>query len=154
MIGRNISGVRIKAITAAIPSEVLGSEFFSTLYEEKEVARVARGTGISSIRSANGLTTADMIAAAARHLFGNAPLNSADIDGLIVVTQTPDDWSPGTAFEIHHRLELSTNCFVVDINSGCAGYVNGLIQAASLVAAGACSNVLLCTGKSPVQACN
>jgi 3-oxoacyl-[acyl-carrier-protein] synthase-3 len=146
MIGKHISGIKIAAITASIPSKILDSEFFSTLYGEKEVARVTRGTGIGSIRSGVGLTTADMVEAAASQLLCNVSLDKSDIDGLIVVTQTPDDWSPGTAFAIHQRFGLSTNCFLVDINSGCAGYVNGLIQAASLVASGTCSNVLLCTG--------
>lgn len=146
MIAREISGIHIKALTAAIPSDVVGSEFFSKLYGDKEVARVIRGTGIGSVRCANGMITSDLIVAAAEHLLSGLHFDRTEIDGLIVVTQTPDSWSPGTAFTVQHRLELDENCYVTDTNSGCAGYVNGLIQAASLVASGACKNVLLCTG--------
>ncbi|NMM29058.1 MAG: ketoacyl-ACP synthase III [Glaciimonas sp.] len=146
MVSKIISGISIKAITAALPSEVIGADVFSALYGEKEVARIVRGTGINSIRSAKGMTTSDLIAAAAEHLIRNMDIDRNEIDGLVVVTQTPDDWSPGSAFAVHHKLKLPTNCFVTDIDSGCAGYVNGLIQAASLVASGSCKNVLLCTG--------
>ncbi|MNC35877.1 3-oxoacyl-[acyl-carrier-protein] synthase 3 [compost metagenome] len=43
-------------------------------------------------------------------------------------------------------MGLSENCFLLDLNSGCSGYANGLIQAAALVKAGVCKNVLVCTG--------
>jgi 3-oxoacyl-[acyl-carrier-protein] synthase-3 len=146
MVTKTISGIHVKAITAAYPSEIIGTDIFSSLYGEKEVARVVRGTRISSVRSAKGMNTSDMISSAAEHLLGSTDINRNEIDGLVVVTQTPDDWSPGCAFAIHQKLNLDTNCLVMDINAGCAGYVNGIIQAASLVASGACTNVLLCTG--------
>lgn len=146
MVCKTISGISVKAITSALPSERIGADEFSVLYGRKEVARVARGTGINSIRTANGMTTSDMIAAAVNHLIRGTDINKADIDALIVVTQTPDDWSPGTAFAVHHQLELNTSCFVATVNDGCAGYANGLVLAASLVASGTYKNVLLCTG--------
>jgi len=143
---RQIAGIDISAIASALPSGIADTEFFAQLYGQKEVARVARGTGIRSVRCADGLTTTELVHAAAEHLLADYPIDRSAIDGLVVVTQTPDTWSPGTAFAIHHLLELDENCFVMDINAGCSGYVNGLIQAASLIASGACSNVLLCTG--------
>ncbi|WP_414440213.1 3-oxoacyl-ACP synthase III family protein [Burkholderia sp. 22PA0106] len=146
MDARTISGISVKAITAALPSGRIGEAEFAAIYGEREVARIVRGTGIGSIRTAAGMTTTDLIVAAAEHLMRGRGTDMAEIDGLIVVTQTPDVWSPGCAYAVHHRLEFPTNCFVVDVSAGCAGYVNGLIQAASLVASGACRNVLLCTG--------
>lgn len=146
MVARRISGVSIKAITAALPSGTIGAAEFAAMYGEREVARIVRGTGIGSIRSAAGKTTSDLIVAAGARLMRGWGIEAGEIDGLIVVTQTPDDWSPGCAYVVHHHLELSTHCYVADINAGCAGYVTGLIQAASLVASGACRNVMLCTG--------
>lgn len=141
-----ISGICVKSITAALPAETLGIDFFSSLYGEKEVARIVRGTGIRAVRSANGMTTSSLISAAARHLLSNTDVSKDEIDGLVVVTQTPDDWSPGCAFTVHYELKLDTSCLVMDVNAGCAGYVNGLVQAAALVSSGVCANVLLCTG--------
>ncbi|EHC5873787.1 ketoacyl-ACP synthase III [Salmonella enterica subsp. enterica serovar Eastbourne] len=146
MLARKITGIDISAIASILPSGIANTEFFAQLYGEKESARVTRGTGISSIRHADGITTTELIHGAVEHLLANYPIDRKAIDGLVVVTQTPDTWSPGTAFSIHHLLELDENCFIVDINAGCSGYVNGLIQAASLIASEACLNVLLCTG--------
>lgn len=144
---RQISGVTLSAIQSVLPEKIIGESFFSELYGEKEVARIVKGTGIGSVRSADkATTTSDMISTAAKQLLAGLNIDACKVDGLIVVTQTPDDWSPGTAFAVHHKLELAIDCFTMDINAGCAGYVNGLIQAASLVAAGVCRNVLLCTG--------
>ena len=146
MVAKTISGISIKAITAALPSSTIGEAEFAAIYGERQVARIVRGTGIGSIRTAAGMATSDLIVAAALNLMRGSEIAAGEIDGLIVVTQTPDDWSPGCAYAVHHQLELPTDCVVVDINAGCAGYVSGLIQAASLVVSGACRNVLLCTG--------
>ncbi|MCJ8507153.1 hypothetical protein MUU53_04425 [Rhizobium lemnae] len=146
MRNRSISGIAIKAITAALPTTTLDTDFFSSLYGEKEVARIVRGTGIRSIRVAQQISTSQLIVAAVNHLAHNTQLDLGQVDGLIVVTQTPDDWSPGVAYAVHEALDLAKDAFVCDINAGCAGYVCGLIQAASLIASGACDKVLLCTG--------
>ena len=142
----SIIGINIKAIAAAIPSTLMQSSDFTLLYGEKNVSRVIRGTGIKSIRVAKHISTTDLMTAAVNNLLSNIDLENNQIDGLIVITQTPDVWSPGTSFSLHQVLGLSENCFLLDLNSGCSGYANGLIQAASLVKAGVCKNVLVCTG--------
>lgn len=141
-----ISNISIKAMTAALPSKEIGRTFFAERYGDKEVARVIRGTGIGSIRSGCDTSTNDLITAAGENLLQHQAIKKEAIDGLVVVTQTPDDWSPGAAFVVHQQLGLPTHCVVINLNDGCAGYGNGLIQAAALVASGACKNVLLCTG--------
>lgn len=146
MISRKINGIAIKALTAALPKNIADLDYFSTLYGVKEAERVAKGTGIRSIRYSDGASTTDLITAASINLLDHLSISKDEIDGLVVVTQTPDTWSPGTSTAVHKNLDLSTHCLTVDINSGCSGYVSGLIQAASLVASGACSHVLLCTG--------
>ncbi|WBM68819.1 ketoacyl-ACP synthase III [Buttiauxella sp. WJP83] len=142
----SISGINIKAITAAIPSTVMEASDFTLLYGEKNVSRVIRGTGIKSIRVAKYISTTDLMTAAVNNLLNNIYFDKNQIDGLIVITQTPDVWSPGTSFSLHQVLGLSENCFLLDLNSGCSGYANGLIQATALVKAGVCKNVLVCTG--------
>ncbi|MFC3394550.1 3-oxoacyl-ACP synthase III family protein [Brenneria rubrifaciens] len=146
MYTKSISGISVKAITAAIPSTIMGEKDFVELYGEKNTSRVIRGTGIRSIRVAQGLRTSDMISSAIEHLSKNIDFDKSEIDGVIVITQTPDDWSPGTAFSIHQKLELPRHCFLLDLNSGCSGYANGIIQAAALINSNVCKNVMVCTG--------
>ncbi|EOZ6414533.1 hypothetical protein ACQUXI_003665 [Cronobacter turicensis] len=115
-------GVNIIAITAAIPSTVMEASDFTLMYGEKNVSRVIRGTGIKSIRVAKHISTTDLMTAAVNNLLNNIDFEKNKIDGLIVITQTPDVWSPGTSFSLHQVLGLSENCFLLDLNSGCSGY--------------------------------
>ncbi|WNC88094.1 ketoacyl-ACP synthase III [Paraburkholderia sp. FT54] len=143
---RIISGAAIQAVTAAVPEKKTTLKDFSLLYGEREAGRVARTTGVRSKSYAGNLSATDLITAACKNLFSAKITSAAEIDGLIVVTQTPDDWSPGAAFTIHCRLGLSQDCLVTDLNAGCSGYLSALFQAGALVASGACKKVLVCTG--------
>ena len=143
---RTINGVAIRAVTAALPEHKITENDFALLFGAKEVNRIAASTGIRSIREAKSLHTSDLILAACQNLFKNGVVQPTDIDGLVVVTQTPDEWSPGLGYKVQHELGLSVDCLVLDIVAGCAGYVNALIQCGALINAGSCKKVLLCTG--------
>ncbi|EMT5587331.1 ketoacyl-ACP synthase III [Providencia stuartii] len=146
MYTKSISGINIKAIASSIPSTIVDEEDFSKLYGKVNAARVVRGTGIKSVRVATGLNTHEIISAAVESLLSSELIEKSDIDGVIVVTQTPDTWSPGTAFYIHKNIGLPENCLLLDLNSGCSGYANGIIQAAALINSGVCENIIVCTG--------
>ncbi len=55
------------------------------------------------------------------------------VDGLILVTQTPDYSSPSTSIAMQHRLGMRTDTLCFDIRLGCSGFVYGLSVAYSLV---------------------
>ena len=141
----SFTDVQIRAVTAALPKTRLEMKNLASLYGETEMRRIVESTGISSVRVAGKLGTGDLCTAAARHLLDSANVSASDIDALIVVTQTPDDFMPGVAMRVHASLGLPKNCLTFDLNSGCPGFIYGLLQAALLVQAG-CKNVLLCAG--------
>lgn len=138
-------GVQIRAITAALPKTQLEIKSLAPLYGEIEVRRMVESTGVSSVRVAEKLRTSDLCVEAARHLLKNAGVSTSDIEAIVVVTQTPDDFMPGVAMSVHERLGLSRDCVTFDLNYGCPGFVYGLLQAAMLVRSGL-KNVLLCAG--------
>ncbi|WP_165847948.1 ketoacyl-ACP synthase III [Paraburkholderia lacunae] len=141
-----INGVSIAAIAASLPREVVAVDSFAARYGRHEVERIARSTGIEAIRVAGGLTTGDLSTAAAHSLCAAIDADPASIDGLVLVTQTPDCAMPATSALIAHRLGLRRDVVAFDLNFGCSGYIYGLYQAALLVAAGGCRRVLVCTG--------
>lgn len=143
---RTITGVTIRAISTAVPENQATQGDFAELFGEKEVERIVQGTGIKSIREAGSLTTTDLVVAACRNLVERGQCVPESIDGLIVVTQTPDAWSPGVGYAVHRELGLAQDCLVLDVSAGCSGYISALIQAGSLIASGACANILVCTG--------
>ena len=44
------------------------------------------------------------------------------IDGLIMVTQTPDYFMPSSSCVLHKRLGLPESCASFDLGLGCSGY--------------------------------
>jgi len=141
-----IAGVAIRAVTAALPERRVTQDDFAELFGAKEVARIANNTGIQSIRETKSLHTSDLIIAACRNLLDQGHCSAQEIDGLIVVSQTPDSWVPGVGFIVQQELGLPQHCLVLNVTAGCSGYVSALVQGGALVSSGACKKVLLCTG--------
>ena len=75
----------------------------------------------------NGVCVSDLCVFGMESLFCRRLLDPADIDGLILVTQTPDHLIPPTSNIIQGRLNLKEEMICLDINQGCAGYLIGLI---------------------------
>lgn len=141
----SFNNVQLRAVTAALPKSQLEIRNLASLYGKTEVERIVESTGIASVHVAGKLNTGDLCIAATRHLLDAANVSEKDIDAVVVVTQTPDDFMPGVAMRIHGHLGLARNCLTFDLNFGCPGFVYGLLQAAMLVQAGR-RNVLLCAG--------
>lgn len=70
-------------------------------------------------------STADLAERAARSALDAAGLASADLDLLIVATDTPEYISPATSSVLHGRLG-AVRAGTFDVNAGCAGYVTAL----------------------------
>jgi 3-oxoacyl-[acyl-carrier-protein] synthase-3 len=70
-------------------------------------------------------STADLAERAARRALDDAGLGPADVQLLIVATDTPEYVSPATSSVLHGRLG-TVNAGTFDINCGCAGYVTAL----------------------------
>jgi len=56
-------------------------------------------------------------------------LKPEDVDGIIVITQSPDFIIPGTAVLLQDRCGLPTSTLAYDINLGCSGFPYGLFVA-------------------------
>jgi 3-oxoacyl-[acyl-carrier-protein] synthase-3 len=74
-------------------------------------------------------TTSDLIVEASKKALARVGLSAADLDLLIVSTDTPDYLSPSTSVVVQHKLGAhKAGCY--DINSACAGWVTALDQGA------------------------
>jgi 3-oxoacyl-[acyl-carrier-protein] synthase-3 len=77
-------------------------------------------------------TTSDMVVAAARQALERAGVTAADLDLILVATDTPDYLSPATASVVQAKLGAS-NAGTYDINCACAAWVTALDVAARYV---------------------
>ncbi len=74
-------------------------------------------------------TTSDLIVEASRKALERAGVAAADLDLIIVSTDTPDYISPSTSVVVQHKLGAD-EAGSYDVNSACAGWVMALDQGA------------------------
>ncbi|KTD62106.1 3-oxoacyl-ACP synthase III family protein [Legionella spiritensis] len=142
-----LNGLKLSAISAALPNKKLKMENLYERFGQREVERIALSTGISSLRIAEeGVNASDLCLAATKHLLEMTGLSNKTIDAIIFVSQTPDYKMPATSCVLQGKLELNTSAVAFDINYGCSGYIYGLYQAALLISSKSASRVLVCVG--------
>ena len=143
-----IHGVAIRGIACALPRKRVDIvEDLQAQFGADEVRRVSSTTSIRAFReAAEDQTASDLMAAAAEQLKKALDLDFSTVDGIVCVTQTPDYLLPATGALLQHRLGVPQTAITFDVNSGCAGFVHGLLLAASLIGASGLKRVLLVTG--------
>ena len=92
--------------------------------------------------AAEGQTTSELAANAARKALEMAGLQPDDIDALIVATSTADLTFPSAATMVQERLGMSRG-FAFDIQAVCAGFVYALANANALIISDQAKRVLV-----------
>jgi 3-oxoacyl-[acyl-carrier-protein] synthase III len=124
---QNFQGVQIKAISACVPKNKIGNDSFNELLSQKENRIFEKTVGIIERRWASKNTTAsDLGYEAAINLFKQYKIDKSEIDCIIFLSQTPDYKIPFTSNILQHKLGLKQNILCLDINAGCAGFIQGL----------------------------
>jgi 3-oxoacyl-[acyl-carrier-protein] synthase-3 len=148
-----LNSVGVRGIVCAVPGEPVAVEASGNAFTANEVAQIAKTVGLrQTYRSAPGQTAGDLCTEAAGALLADLGWEPASVDGIILVTQNPDHFSPATACIAHGRLGLADHCLAFDVGMGCSGYVYGMLIAGQFIASGACKRVLLLAGDTPSQA--
>jgi 3-oxoacyl-[acyl-carrier-protein] synthase-3 len=143
----SVSGVRMAGVASAIPKAVRTPADEAATFPNDNIEKLALSTGILERHVARTLCASDLGEAAARRVLEALDWKPETVDLLVFVTQTPDHQSPANACLLQARLGLPEGCMAFDVNLGCSGFVYGLGQAASLVAAmGDSSRALLIVG--------
>jgi 3-oxoacyl-[acyl-carrier-protein] synthase III len=106
-------------------------------------------SGVLGIRerrvAAAAESTVDLAEPAARRALESAGLEPAEIDLLVVATDTPEHISPATASVLHGRLRPG-HAGAFDVNAGCAGFVTALDMAWKYIVADARYRRILVVG--------
>ena len=139
----------IKGISYYLPEKVVTNEDLVEEFPEWSVDKVAAKVGVNLRHvSAENETAGDMAEKAARKLFDEYSISPADIDFVLLCTQSPDYFLPSTACILQHKLGIPTTAGAFDYNLGCSGCVYGMAVAKGLIAAGIAKNVLLLTAET------
>lgn len=143
-------GIRLAALAAAVPKEVVHNRAYQTdFFDQALVDEVVDKVGIEERRFApEGMCASDYCFAAAERLLIEQNIDRSSIDVLIFVSQTPDYRMPATAIILQERLGLPKSCAAFDINLGCSAFVYGLSMAHSYLMNPGINRVLLLDGET------
>ncbi len=124
-----MSAVREAVITGTgsyVPERIVTNRELSETLGEDIDEFVSNTLGIRERRyCADNESTADLAAAAAEKALLSAGVSAAEIDLIIVATDTPEYISPATAPVVQARIG-AWKAGAFDINSACAGFVTAL----------------------------
>lgn len=117
------------------PGEAIPNEAFNERYGMDVDAFLRENRNIEARHfMAADQATSDLVVPAARDALAEAGLEPADIDLLVVATDTPDYISPSTASVVQYKLG-AVNAGTFDVNTACAGFVTIADLAAKYIAA-------------------
>ncbi len=112
----------IGPIAVHFPERCETNEMLQSQFPEWDLKEIAAKTGIESrYIAAPGETAADLAVKACEKLFAENAIDRAEIDFILLCTQTPDYPLPTTACLLQSRLNLRTNSGAMDFNLGCSG---------------------------------
>ena len=117
-----VKNVRVSGIAGCVPTkseENWGHKVFESV-EDSE--KFISSTGVERRRIAGDqVTTSDLCFHAAEKIISELNWDRESIDCLIFVTQTPDYILPATSCILQNRLQLSEECYTLDVSLGCSG---------------------------------
>ncbi len=143
----HIKNVKIAGLSAGVPADVVSNlEAENQISENYDNKDFVTTTGVIERRISADLTTSDLCYHAAEQLISDLGWNKAEIDAVIMVSQTLDYILPATACIMQERLGLSKECFAEDIPLGCSGWVYGLSTLSALIQNGTIKKALLMAG--------
>ena len=147
-----VGGMRICGIATSVPSHTFNNVRDTTAFPKADVRKVVAMAGVTERRVADDATcSSDLCFVAAEELLTAVQWPRESIDGLILVTQTPDYFMPSSSCVLHKRLGLSPHCATFDLGLGCSGYVYGLWLASMMLKTGGLRRVLLLHGETPTR---
>ena len=142
-----LHNVRFAGMATCVPKRVYHNIDDAPPKIRSERERLARNIGIHTRRLCpDWQTFSDLAFDATEKLLADLQWDKADIDALIVITQSPDYPIPATAIILQDRLQLPQSTIAYDVNLGCSAYPFGLHLLGSMIASGAIRKGLLLVG--------
>ncbi len=139
---KNIQNVKIIGTGSYVPTKVLTNEDLEKMVDTNHEWIITR-TGIAERHIAeDNETTSDVAAKAALKALKDSNTKPAEIDLIIVATNSPDMIFPATACLVQKKIK-AVNAATFDLQAGCSGAVYALVTAWQYIATGFYDNALV-----------
>ena len=137
---------RITSTGCAVPTKSLPNAYFDQLLGQPVSEWLVKHTGIEHrFHMEDGQVTSDLATQAAKQALARAKKSAAEVDLIILATDTPDHLSPATSVVVQHKLG-ATRAIAFDVNCACAGFVTALETATKFLQADARVRTVLVIG--------
>lgn len=125
----------VRSVAGHLPERVLTNDDLARMVDTND-EWIRERTGIRKRHiAADGETTSDLAAEAARKALSKAGLTANDIDLIVVATATPDFTFPATATVVQNKLGITRGA-AFDVQAVCAGFVYALATADNFLVRG------------------
>ncbi len=125
----------VRSVAGHLPERVLTNDDLARMVDTND-EWIRERTGIRKRHiAADGETTSDLAAAAARKALDKAGLTAADIDLIVLATATPDYTFPATATLVQQKLGIQRGA-AFDVQAVCSGFVYALATADNFLVRG------------------
>lgn len=149
------TNIKISAVSAAVPSEIVKVDSFAERFGNDYVSKFQESTGVCEFRKTKKHQTAsDLCYAAAESIIEKKGINREDIGLAVFIAHSTDYRRPATACVLHKRLGLSKECVAFDIALGCSAFVYGLQVACSMMSNSNIEKALLMVGETLTKMVN
>ena len=127
---------RIAGTGSYLPPKIVTNHDIAAMGIDTNHDWVVARTGIESRRVAEGETTSDLAAHAARKAMEAAGVTAHDIDLIVLATTTPDMLLPSTAALLQAKLGVRPGAAVFDVQAVCTGFMYAITVAEAMVSRG------------------
>ncbi|MDH5531411.1 MAG: ketoacyl-ACP synthase III [Paracoccaceae bacterium] len=132
----------VRGVGHYLPARVVPNSEFETLVDTTDEWIRSR-SGIEQRHfAADGETTSDLGANAAKAALADAGMEASDLDAIVLATSTADLTFPSAATMVQAKIGM-TNGFAFDVQAVCAGFVFALANANALILSGQAKRVMV-----------
>lgn len=137
-----------------LPKKTISNDDLKKSFPEINPERVFTHTGVKNRHYADIEKPSEMAFNAINELIEKNNIDKNTIDGLICVTQSPDNQIPHTSSKLQNMLGLTKNLLAFDVNLACSGFVYALLVAKSIIKTTDKNNILITTTGDRVKYLN
>lgn len=140
--GRGTLMVGIVGLGSYVPEHIVTNADMEKILDTSDGWIRSRSGIVERRFAASEQASSDLATIAATRALEDAGMSPADLDLIIVGTNSPDMLYPSTACLLQNRIG-ATNAAAFDLQSGCPGWIYGMTTGAQYIQSGMYRNVLV-----------